>query len=193
MSGERGIVFVVDDDPSIREALDSLLRSVRLGVQTFASAQDFLESKRPDMPSCLVLDVQLPGLSGLDLQQELAKANIEIRIIFITGRGDIPMSVRAVKAGALEFLTKPFRDQDLVDAIRQCIERDRAVREQRSQIDDLRQRCDSLTAREREVMALVASGLLNKEIAGDLGKSEITIKFIELKSCKRCKRRPWRN
>jgi FixJ family two-component response regulator len=123
------------------------------------------------VPSCLVLDVQLPGLSGLDLQQELAKANIEIRIIFITGRGDIPMSVRAVKAGALEFLTKPFRDQDLVDAIRQCIERDRAAREQRSQIDDLRQCYDSLTAREREVMALVVSGLLNKQISGTWGKA----------------------
>src|SRR4029434_5734470 len=134
MSGERGIVFVVNDDPSIREALDSLLHSVRLGVQTFASARDFLASKRPDMPSCLVLDVQLPGLSGLGLQQELAKANIRIPIIFITGHGDIPTSVRAMKAGAAEFLTKPFRDQDLVDAIRQCIERDRAAREQRSQV-----------------------------------------------------------
>jgi len=120
MIGERGIVFLVDDDPSIREALDSLLHSVRLGVQTFASAQDFLASKRPDMPSCLVLHVQLPGLSGLDLQQEPAKANIRIPIIFITGHGDIPMSVRAMKAGAAEFLTKPFRVQDLLDAIQQC-------------------------------------------------------------------------
>lgn len=126
---ESAIVFVVDDDPSVREALDSLLRSVRLGVQTFASAQDFLASKRPRMPSCLVLDLQLPGLSGLGLQQELAKANIRIPIIFITGHGDIPTSVRAMKAGAAEFLTNPFGDQDLVDAIRQCIERDRAARE----------------------------------------------------------------
>jgi len=193
MIGERGIVFVVDDDPSIREALDSLLRSVGFDIQTLASAQDFLANKRHDMPSCLLLDVQAPGLSNLDLQQEPATANIRIPIIFITGHGDIPMSVRAMKAGAAEFLTKPFRDQDLVDAIRQCIERDRAAREQRSQIDDLRQRYDSLTAREREVMALVVSGLLNKQIAGDLGKSEITIKYIELKSCKRCRRRPWRN
>jgi len=147
MIGERGIVFVVDDDPSIREALDSLLRSVGFDIQTLASAQDFLANKRPDMPSCLVLHVQLPGLSGLDLQQELAKAEVQIPIIFITGHGDIPTSVRAMKAGAMEFLTKPFRDQDLVDAIQQCIERDRAVREQRSQIDDLRQRYDSLTTR----------------------------------------------
>ena len=180
MIGERGIVFVVDDDPSIREALDSLLRSVGFDIQTLASAQDFLANKRPDVPSCLMLDVQLPGLSGLDLQQEPAKANMRIPII-ITGHGDIPISVRAMKAGAAEFLTKPFRDQDLVDAIRQCIERDRAAREPRSQIDDLRQRYDSLTTREREVMALVASGLLNKQIATELGLSEITIKVHRAK------------
>lgn len=181
MIGERGIVFVVDDDPSIREALDSLLRSVGFDIQTLASAQDFLANKRPDVPSCLMLDVQLLGLSGLDLQQEPAKANIPIPIIFITEHGDIPLSVRAMKAGAAEFLTKPFRDQDLVDAIRQCIERDRAAREQRSQIDDLRQRYDSLTTREREVMALVASGLLNKQIAAELALSEITIKVHRAK------------
>lgn len=180
MIGERGIVFVVDDDPSIREALDSLLRSVGFDIQTLASAQDFLANKRPDVPSCLMLDVQLPGLSGLDLQQEPAKANMRIPII-ITGHGDIPISVRAMKAGAAEFLTKPFRDQDLVDAIRQCIERDRAAREPRSQIDDLRQRYDSLTTREREVMALVASGLLNKQIATELALSEITIKVHRAK------------
>lgn len=181
MIGERGIVFVVDDDPSIREALDSLLRSVGFDIQTLASAQDFLANKRPDVPSCLMLDVQLLGLSGLDLQQEPAKANIPITIIFITEHGDIPLSVRAMKAGAAEFLTKPFRDQDLVDAIRQCIERDRAAREPRSQIDDLRQRYDSLTTREREVMALVASGLLNKQIAAELALSEITIKVHRAK------------
>jgi FixJ family two-component response regulator len=181
MIGERGIVFVVDDDPSIREALDSLLRSVGLGVKTFASARDFLASKRPDVPSCLVLDVQLPGLNGLDLQRELAKAEVQIPIIFITGHGDIPMSVRAIKAGAAQFLTKPFRAQELLDAIQQCIERDRAAREQRSQVDDLRQRYDSLTSREREVMALVASGLLNKQIAVELGLSEITIKVHRAK------------
>jgi FixJ family two-component response regulator len=180
MIGERGIVFVVDDDPSIREALDSLLRSVGFDIQTLASAQDFLANKRPDVPSCLMLDVQLPGLSGLDLQQEPAKANMRIPII-ITGHGDIPISVRAMKAGAAEFLTKPFRDQDLVDAIRKCIERDRAAREPRSQIDDLRQRYDSLTTREREVMALVASGLLNKQIATELALSEITIKVHRAK------------
>jgi len=176
MSKPSPIVFVVDDDPSMREALESLIRSAGLGVQTFASAQDFLASERADVPSCLVLDVQLPGLNGLDLQQELAKAEVQIPIIFITGHGDIPTSVRAMKAGALEFLTKPFRDQDLLDATQQCIERDCATRAERSQIDDLRQRYHSLTAREREVMALVVRGLSNKQIAAELGTKEITVK-----------------
>jgi RNA polymerase sigma factor (sigma-70 family) len=176
MSKLSPIVFVVDDDPSIREALDSLFRSAGLSVQTFASAPEFLAGPPPDVPSCLVLDVQLPGLNGLDLQQELAKANVQIPIIFITGHGDIPTSVRAMKAGAAEFLTKPFRDQDLLDGIQQCIERDRAAREQRSQAEGLRQRYDSLTAREREVMELVVSGLLNKQIAAQLDLSEITVK-----------------
>jgi FixJ family two-component response regulator len=177
MSGVRGIVFVVDDDPSIREALDSLLHSVRLGVQTFASARDFLASKRPDMPSCLVLDVQLPGLSGLGLQQELAKANIQIPIIFITGHGDIPTSVRAMKAGAVEFLTKPFRDKKLLDAIDEALKRDRAARSEQAKLAELQGCYESLTPREREVMAHVTAGMLNKQIAAQLHTVEKTIKF----------------
>lgn len=177
MSGERGIVFVVDDDPSIREALDSLLHSVRLGVQTFASARDFLASKRPDMPSCLVLDVQLPGLSGLGLQQELAKANIRIPIIFITGHGDIPTSVQAMKAGAVEFLTKPFRDKKLLDAIDEALKRDRAARSEQAKLAELQGCYESLTPREREVMAHVTAGMLNKQIAEKLNTAEKTIKF----------------
>jgi len=177
MSGERGIVFVVDDDPSIREALDSLLHSVRLGVQTFASARDFLASKRPDMPSCLVLDVQLRGLSGLGLQQELAKANIQIPIIFITGHGDIPTSVRAMKAGAVEFLTKPFRDKKLLDAIDEALKRDRAARSEQAKLAELEGCYESLTPREREVMAHVTAGMLNKQIAAQLHTVEKTIKF----------------
>jgi FixJ family two-component response regulator len=177
MSGERGIVFVVDDDPSIREALDSLLHSVRLGVQTFASPRDFLASKRPDMPSCLVLDVQLPGLSGLGLQQELAKANIQIPIIFITGHGDIPTSVQAMKAGAVEFLTKPFRDKKLLDAIDEALKRDRAARSEQAKLAELQGCYESLTPREREVMAHVTAGMLNKQIAAKLNTAEKTIKF----------------
>src|SRR6266446_6712705 len=170
------IVFVVDDDPSVRRSTERLLRSAGLKVQTFNSAREFLGSHRPEGPACLVLDVRMPGLSGMDLQRELAQSGTHIPIIFITGHGDIPMSVRAMKAGAAEFLTKPFRDQDLLDGIQQCIERDRAAREQRSQADDLRQRYHSLTAREREVMALVVSGMLNKQIAAQLDLSEITVK-----------------
>jgi FixJ family two-component response regulator len=171
------VVFVVDDDRSVREALDSLIRSVGFRVQTFASAQEFLHGERPEAPGCLVLDVRLPGLSGLDLQRELAEADVRIPIIFITGHGDIPMSVRAMKAGAVEFLTKPFRDQDLLDAIRQAIERDRAFRRERAAVDELRARFHSLTPREREVMQLVVSGLLNKQIAAELGTSEVTVKL----------------
>jgi FixJ family two-component response regulator len=170
------IVFVVDDDPSIREALTSLIRSVGLSVETFGSAREFLTRQRSDVPGCLVLDVRLPGLSGLDLQGELAAAQITIPIIFITGHGDIPMTVRAMKAGAVEFLTKPFRDQDLLDAIQQAFERDRVARRQHAELAALRRRYDALTPREREVMQLVVSGLLNKEIAAELGTSEITIK-----------------
>jgi FixJ family two-component response regulator len=170
------IVFVVDDDPSIREALTSLIRSVGLSVETFGSAREFLTRQRSDVPGCLVLDVRLPGLSGLDLQGELAAAQITTPIIFITGHGDIPMTVRAMKAGAVEFLTKPFRDQDLLDAIQQAFERDRVARRQHAELAALRRRYDALTPREREVMQLVVSGLLNKEIAAELGTSEITIK-----------------
>ena len=171
------VVSVVDDDEPVREALESLLRSVGLRVDTFASAQEFLLSRGSDVPGCLVLDVRLPGLSGLDLQLEMTRANIHTPIVFITGHGDIPMTVRAMKAGAVEFLTKPFREQDLLDAIQVALERDRLAREQRAEIDELRSRFDFLTPREREVMGLVASGQINKQIAADLGISEITIKL----------------
>jgi len=171
------MVFVIDDDESIREALKSLIRSVGLSVETFASAQEFLQSSRPDVPSCLILDVRMPGLSGLDLQRDLAEANIHIPIIFITGHGDIPMSVRAMKAGAVEFLTKPFRDQDLLDAIQQALERDRRARSQQAGAVELRNRYNSLTPRETEVFALVVKGMLNKQIALQLGTSEITVKL----------------
>jgi FixJ family two-component response regulator len=171
------MVFVIDDDESIREALKSLIRSVGLSVETFASAHDFLGSARPDVPSCLILDVRMPGLSGLDLQRDLAEASIHIPIIFITGHGDIPMSVRAMKAGAIESLTKPFRDQDLLDAIQQALERDRQVRSQHAGSVELKNRYHSLTPRETEVFALVVKGMLNKQIALQLGTSEITIKL----------------
>jgi FixJ family two-component response regulator len=171
------MVFVIDDDESIRESLRSLLRSVGLGVETFASAQAFLQSARPDVPACLILDVRMPGLSGLDLQRDLGEANIHIPIIFITGHGDIPMSVRAMKAGAIEFLTKPFRDQDLLDAIQQALEADRRARSQQADNAELRNRYQSLTPREAEVFALVVKGMLNKQIALQLGTSEITIKL----------------
>lgn len=171
------MVFVIDDDESIREALQSLIRSVGLNVATFSSAHEFLQSRRPDVPACLILDVRMPGLSGLDLQRDLAEANIHIPIIFITGHGDIPMSVRAMKAGAVEFLTKPFRDQDLLDAIQQALERDRLMRSQQADVAELRRRYHSLTPRETEVFALVVKGMLNKQIALQLGTSEITIKL----------------
>ena len=176
MSKPESIVYVVDDDESVREAIQSLIRSVGLHVEAFASAQDFLRSKRPDLPGCLVLDIRLPGFSGLQLQRKLADADIRIPIVFMTGHGDIPMTVKAMKAGAVEFLTKPFRDQDLLDAIQQAIETDRSARRERSLTDDLRERYESLTPREREVTRLVVSGLLNKQIAGELGTSEITVK-----------------
>ncbi len=177
MTETDAIVFVIDDDPSIREAIKSLMRSVGMRVETFASAQEFMASSRPDAPACLVLDVRMPGLSGLDLQRELSEAGLTVPIIFITGHGDIPMSVRAMKAGAVEFLTKPFRDQDLLDAISQAVERDRAARRQQAEMAALRQRFESLTPREREVMELVVAGLLNKQIAARLGISEITVKL----------------
>jgi FixJ family two-component response regulator len=177
MTETDAVVFVVDDDAPVRESLKNLISSVGLRAQLFASTQEFLRSKRPDVPSCLVLDVRLPGLSGLDLQKRITEAGMEIPIIFITGHGDIPMSVRAMKAGAVEFLTKPFRDQDLLDAIQLALERDRKAREQRAAIEDLRRRFASLTAREREVMARVVAGLLNKQIGGELGTSETTVKI----------------
>ena len=176
MTASKATVFVVDDDMSIREGLGSLIRSAGLRVETFASAQEFLARPQADFPSCLVLDVRMPGLSGLDLQKRLAEVNIEIPIVFITGHGDVPTSVRAMKAGAAEFLTKPFRDQDLLEAIRQAISRDRTARKQRAEVVELCDRYESLTPREREVLELVVSGRLNKQIAGELGTSEITVK-----------------
>jgi FixJ family two-component response regulator len=177
MTEVEAIVFVVDDDEGMRQSLKNLIGSVGLQVKVFASAQEFLRSKLTDVPGCLVLDVRLPGLSGLDLQKRMTEAGMEIPIIFITGHGDIPMTVRAMKAGAVEFFTKPFRDQDLLDAIQQALERDRTAREQRGEIEELRSRFDSLTPREREVMGLVVAGLLNKQIAGELGTSETTVKI----------------
>jgi FixJ family two-component response regulator len=169
-------VFVIDDDESIREALKDLIESVGLHVETFTSAQQFLQSQRANAPGCLVLDVRLPGLSGLDLQRQLAAANIHTPIIFVTGHADISMTVRAMKGGAVEFLTKPFRDQELLDAIRQALDRDRAERAEQTEIAELRTRFDSLTPRESQVLCLVITGLLNKQIAARLGTSEITIK-----------------
>jgi FixJ family two-component response regulator len=170
------VVFVVDDDPSLRHALTNLLRSVGLRVETFGSAREFLAGPRPDAPGCVVLDVRLPGLSGLDLQRELAAAQIDLPIIFMTGYGDIPMTVQAMKAGAVEFLTKPFRDQDLLDAIQQALERDRVAWRQRAALAAVRQCYDRLTPREREVMRFVVAGWLNKQIAAELGTSEIMVK-----------------
>ena len=169
-------VFVVEDDSSMRTALKNLLRSVGLEPRLFASAQEFLEDNRPDVPSCLILDVRLPGISGLDLQQELAKAKILIPIIFITAHGDIPMSVRAMKAGAVEFLTKPFRDQDLLDAIQLSLAQDRVRRQKAGEVAELEKRLQTLTPRERELLPLVVSGRSNKEVAAEIGTSEITVK-----------------
>jgi FixJ family two-component response regulator len=170
-------VFVVDDDPSVRAAIQGLLKSASLRSESFETAEEFLRSKRPDGPSCLVLDVSLPGVSGLDFQRQLADAGVQIPIIFITGHGDIPMTVKAMKSGAVEFLTKPFDDHDLLDAIRQALDRDRATRQKQSNLAELLKRYETLTVREREVMSLVVSGMLNKQIAYDLGTSEITIKI----------------
>jgi FixJ family two-component response regulator len=169
-------VFVVDDDASVREALGGLMRSAGLSVATYATAQEFLAGPQAEGPSCLVLDVQLPGLSGLDLQRRMAEVNLEIPIIFITGHGDIPTSVQAMKAGAVEFLTKPFGDDDLLTAIHEAIKRDRAARRQHADLRELRERYEALTPREREVMGRVVSGLLNKQVAAELGTSEITVK-----------------
>jgi FixJ family two-component response regulator len=174
---ESPTVFVVDDDASMRDALRNLFRSVGLNVETFGVAQEFLSKERSKGPGCLVLDVRLPGLSGLDVQRQLADAHIQIPIVFITGHGDIQMSVRAMKAGAVEFLTKPFRDQELLDAVQQAVDRDRAAREQQAQVAETRERYESLSPREQEVMGLVVRGLLNKQIAGTLGTSEATVKM----------------
>jgi FixJ family two-component response regulator len=174
---EEPIVYVVDDDAGARAAIESLLRSVGLRFEMFGSANEFLERDRPDVPSCLVLDVRLPGMSGLEFQRDLAARNVPIPIIFITGHGDIPMSVEAMKAGALEFLTKPFRGQVLLDAIQNAIERDRAARQEQGRLAELRRRLKTLTPREREVMRHVIAGLLNKQIAAELGASERTIKI----------------
>ncbi len=170
------VVFVVDDDLAVRDAIRKLISSVGLRVETFGSAGEFFSHKRPDVPACLVLDVRLPDVSGLEFQRSLAEARVEIPIIFITGHGDIPMSVRAMKAGAVEFLTKPFRGQELLDAIQEAIAKDRAARAERAQMDEIRARYDTLTPREKEVLHLVASGMLNKQVAGELGTSELTIK-----------------
>lgn len=176
MNGSDPIVIVVDDDASVRDAVKRLITSVGLRVETFGSTREFLSSKRPEAPACLVLDVRLPDASGLELQRELAGADIPIPIIFITGHADVPMTVRAMKAGAVEFLTKPFRGQELLDAIQDAIARDRVAWNEREQTAELRSRYDSLTAREKEVLKLVTSGLLNKQIGAELGTSELTIK-----------------
>ena len=173
---DQPIVFVVDDDASMRQAIARLFQSVQLRAEVFASAQDFFRTERPDVPSCLVLDVRLPGLSGLDFQAELLKADVRIPIVFITGHGDIPMTVRAMKAGAIDFLAKPFRDQDLLDAVATAIQRDEKRREHEKTLVELKAHFASLTPREREIMALVASGLMSKQIAGQIGLSEITVK-----------------
>jgi len=170
-------VFIIDDDASVRESIQGLLRSVGLKSECYATPQEFLGAQHPNGPSCLVLDVRLPGVSGLDVQQQLAEAGVLFPIIFITGHGDIPMTVRAMKSGAVEFLTKPFREQDLLDAIQQALDLDRAARKRQGDLAVLRQRYDLLTAREREVMGLVVSGLLNKQVASELGTSEVTVKM----------------
>jgi FixJ family two-component response regulator len=175
--GNTPTVFVIDDDPLVRRSIEGLLKSVGLKSQSFASAQQFMSNSTTDGPSCLVLDVRLPGVSGLDFQRQLADAGVQIPIIFITGHGDIPMSVKAMKSGAVEFLTKPFHDQDLLDAVHQALERDRARRQQQSEIAALRKRYEELTPREREVMQLVVTGMLNKQVASELGTSEITVKI----------------
>jgi FixJ family two-component response regulator len=177
MTPEHPTVYIIDDDISVRDALRNLLRSVGLRIETFGSAQEFLASPRSNSPACLVLDVRLPGLSGLDLQRKLIEAKVEIPIIFITAHGDIQMSVRAMKSGAVEFLTKPFRDQDLLDAVQEAIAGDRAARTQREESEELRERYESLSTREQEVLALVAEGFVNKEIGGQLAISEATVKL----------------
>jgi FixJ family two-component response regulator len=180
-------VFIIDDDASVRESIQDLLESLGLRSESFGTAEEFLRSKRPDGPSCLVLDVRLPGVNGLDFQRRLVDAGFRIPIIFITGHGDIPMTVKAMKSGAVEFLTKPFQDRELLGAIRQALDRDRATREQESNLVELRARYKALTAREREVMSLVVSGMLNKQIAAELGTSEVTVKIQRGRAMKKMK------
>lgn len=177
MAEAQSVVYVVDDDSDVRNAMDTLLRSVGLRVRTFTSASEFLRAKLSDIPGCLILDVRMPGMSGLDLQSEMTKANVDIPIIFITGHADVAMAVKVMKAGAVEFLTKPFHDQDLLDSIQHALERDRFARQHRAGLVELRQRFNSLTHRQREVMEYVVQGLLNKQIAVQLGTSETTIKL----------------
>ena len=176
-SADVPTVFIIDDDCGVRQSIQDLVESVDLRAESFANGQEFLSFKRPDGPCCLVLDVRLPHMSGLDFQRQLAAMGVQIPVIFITGHGDIPMSVTAMKSGAVEFLTKPFRNQDLLDAIQQAIQRDRATREQQTEIENVRERYGTLTSREREVMTLVVSGMLNKQIASELGASEATVKM----------------
>jgi FixJ family two-component response regulator len=176
-SASAPTVFIIDDDTSVRASIQDLLESVGLRSESFGKAEEFLRSKRQDGPSCLVLDVRLPGVNGLDFQGRLADAGVQIPIIFITGHGDIPMTVKAMKSGAVEFLTKPFVDRDLLDAIHQALDRDRATRQERAELAELRERYETLTSREREVMGLVVSGMLNKQIAAELGNSEVTVKI----------------
>jgi FixJ family two-component response regulator len=177
MSSGAATVFIIDDDEGVRQSIEDLMDSVGLQAQSYATAEEFLRGKRPDGPSCLVLDVRLPGISGLDFQDELGVAGWKLPIVFITGYGDIPMTVKAIKSGAVEFLTKPFRDQDLLDAVKQALENDRRSREERRHAEELQKRCDRLTPRERQVMNLVVSGMLNKQIASELGASETTVKI----------------
>jgi FixJ family two-component response regulator len=181
------MVFIIDDDAAVRESIQDLLESYGLRSESFGTAEEFLQRKRPDGPSCLVLDVRLPGVSGLDFQRRLVEAGFQIPIIFITGHGDIPMTVKAMKSGAMEFLTKPFLDRDLLSAIRQALDRDRATRQQQANLAELRGRYEALTARECEVMRLVVSGMLNKQIAAELGTSEVTVKIQRGRAMKKMK------
>jgi len=181
------IVFVIDDDAGVRASIQDLLESVGLRSESFGTAEEFLRSERPDAPSCLVLDIRLPGVNGLDFQGRLADAGVQIPIIFVTGHGDIPMTVKAMKSGAVEFLTKPFRDRDLLGAVRQALDRDQVTRQQQANLAELRGRYQTLTAREREVMRKVVSGMLNKQIAGELGTSEVTVKIQRGRAMKKMK------